>query len=127
MEKGRIQKERDAHDFMRFSPSDKLEAGHGRPPGAFERLKMMERRGYRIDRRSGIDRRKIHDLNYFIRGGEERRKFAERRSREERRKNWVRVDEWISVFVDDPVELKRGKSPRRKRLGALVSKVFKVR
>ena len=88
---------------------------------------MMERRGYRIDRRSGIDRRKTHDLNYFIIGGEERRKFTERRSREERRKNWVRVDEWISVFVDDPVELKRRKSSRRKRLGTLVSKVFKVK
>ena len=117
MEKGRIQKERDAHDFMRFSPSDKLEAGHGRPPGAFERRKMMERRGYRIDRRSGIDRRKMHDLNYFIRGGVERREFRERRSQAERRKNWVRVDEWISVFVDDPVELKRRESLRRKGFG----------
>jgi hypothetical protein len=71
------------------------------------KLKMMERRGYRIDRRSGVDRRKIHDLNYFIRGGAERRKFRERRSREERRKNWVRVDEWISVFVDKPVRKDR--------------------
>jgi hypothetical protein len=64
---------------------------------------MMERRGFRIDRRSGVDRRKIHDLNYFIRGGVERRKFIERRSPKERRKKWVRVDEWISVFVGDPV------------------------
>jgi len=88
---------------------------------------MMERRGYRIDRRSGMDRRRIHDLNYFIRGGVERRKFKERRSQGERRKNWVRVDEWISVFLDDPVELKRTKSSRRKGLGVLVSKLFKVR
>lgn len=63
---------------------------------------MMERRSYRIDRRSGVDRRKVHDLNYFIRGGVERRKFKERRSQGERRKNWIRVDDWISVFMGDP-------------------------
>jgi hypothetical protein len=63
----------------------------------------MERRGFRIDRRSGVDRRKIHDLNYFIKGGEERRKFTERRSPKERRKSWVRADDWISVFVGNPV------------------------
>jgi hypothetical protein len=77
---------------------------------------MMERRGFRIDRRSGIDRRKIHDLNYFIIGGVERRKFKERRSREERRKNWVRVDEWISVFVDDPVRQRRKGIPGLKNI-----------
>ena len=60
---------------------------------------MTERRGYRIDRRSGDDRRKVHNLNYFIRGGVERRKFKERRSQVERRKTWLRVDEWVSVFV----------------------------
>jgi hypothetical protein len=75
---------------------------------------MMERRTYRIDRRSGVDRRKIHDLNYFIIGGLERRKFKERRWKGERRKNWVRVDEWISVFVGDPVGLKGKESLRRK-------------
>jgi hypothetical protein len=63
----------------------------------------MERRGYRIDRRSGVDRRKIHDLNYFIIGGVERRKFRERRLQGERRKSWIRADEWISVFVGTPV------------------------
>jgi hypothetical protein len=75
----------------------------GRPPRTCERLKIMERRGYRIDRRSGVDRREVHDLNYFIEGGVERRKFEERRSELERRKSWIRVDEWISVFVGDPV------------------------
>jgi hypothetical protein len=75
--------------------------------GTCERLKMIERRGYRIDRRSGADRRKIHDLNYFIRGGVERRKFKERRSQGERRKNWLRVDEWVSVFVGKPVRRDR--------------------
>jgi len=63
----------------------------------------MERRGYRIDRRSGLDRRKIHDLNYFIIGGVERRKFKERRLLGERRKNWIRADEWISVFIGTSV------------------------
>jgi hypothetical protein len=67
------------------------------------RLKMMERRGYRIDRRSGEDRRKVHNLNYFIRGGVERRNFKERRSQAERRKNWLRVDEWVSVFVGQTI------------------------
>lgn len=63
----------------------------------------MERRGHRIDRRSGDDRRKVHNLNYFIRGGAERRKFKERRSQAERRKNWLRVDEWDSVFVGQTI------------------------
>ena len=94
---------------------------------AVARKSMTERRGYRIDRRSGVDRRKIHDLNYFIRGGVERRNFRERRSQMERRENWVRVDDWISVFMDEPVELKRKKSMRLKGLGVLISKVFKVR
>ena len=71
-------------------------------------LKIMERRGYRIDRRSGIDRRKVYDLNYFTDGGVERREFKERRSELERRKNWIRVDEWISVFVGDPVRRGHG-------------------
>ena len=87
----------------------------------------MERRSYRIDRRSGDDRRKVHNLNYFIRGGVERRKFIERRSQEERRKNWLRVDEWVSVFVGDPIELK-GKEPLRRKLApGSILKRFNVR
>ena len=82
--------------------------------GHLRRLKIMERRGYRIDRRSGDDRRKVHNLNYFIRGGVERRKYKERRSQAERRKNWIRVDEWVSVFVGDPAELKLKELLRRK-------------
>jgi len=70
---------------------------------------MKERRGYRIDRRSGDDRRKVHNLNYFIRGGVERRKYKERRSHVERRKTWLRVDEWVSVFVGHTVS----PNPRR--------------
>lgn len=83
--------------------------GRRRAAGACERLKMMERRSYHIDRRSGVDRRKVHDLNYFISGGIERRRFRERRSQRERRKNWLRVDEWISVFVGNAVRRNRQK------------------
>lgn len=87
----------------------------------------MERRDYWIDRRSGDDRRKVHNLNYFIRGGVERRKFIERRTQEERRKNWIRVDEWVSVFVGDPAEIK-GKGPLRRKWGrGSFLKRFKVR
>ncbi len=54
-----------------------------------------------IDRRSGVDRRKVHDLDYFLKGGVERRRWKERRSKQERRKDWLRADEWASVFVSD--------------------------
>jgi hypothetical protein len=54
-----------------------------------------------IDRRSGFDRRKIHNLDYFQKGGMERRSWKERRSNKERRKNWVRGAEWASVFVSN--------------------------
>jgi hypothetical protein len=64
-----------------------------------KRLNMIENRGSFIDRRSGIDRRRAHNPNYFLKGGVERRSFKERRSQVERRKHWVRVDEWVSVFV----------------------------
>ena len=50
-----------------------------------------------IDRRSGLERRKAHSLDYFLKGGEEKRSWTERRSEVERRKDWVRVSEWVSV------------------------------
>jgi hypothetical protein len=62
-----------------------------------------------IDRRSGIDRRKAHKLDYFLNGGVERRKFKEWRSRRERRTHWVRVSEWFSVRLGS---LESGKVPR---------------
>jgi len=52
-----------------------------------------------IDRRSGEDVRKRYNLDYFIEGGEERRKGKERRQSEERRKGWVRVYNWCSVYL----------------------------
>jgi hypothetical protein len=52
-----------------------------------------------IDRRSGDDKRKAYSLDYFFRGGEERRRLGERRKIGERRRNWVRVSRWCSVYV----------------------------
>ncbi len=54
-----------------------------------------------LDRRSGVDRRKAHNLDHFLSGGTERRSWKERRSKPERRKEWVRVDEWVSALVSD--------------------------
>jgi hypothetical protein len=58
---------------------------------------MSERRGSVIDRRSGKDRRKIDDIDYFLNGGSERRAREERRSQFERRWDWIRVSQWYSV------------------------------
>ena len=52
-----------------------------------------------IDRRSGDDKRKRYNLDYFTDGGQERRKGQERRQSEERRSGWARVYKWCSVFL----------------------------
>jgi len=52
-----------------------------------------------IDRRSSEDKREAYSLDYFIDGGDERRKYTERRRSEERRMDWVRVVNWCSVYV----------------------------
>ena len=53
------------------------------------------------DRRSGEDRRDAYNLDYFLKGGLERRKMAERRCRRrDRRKKWVMVDTSVSVPED---------------------------
>jgi len=53
------------------------------------------------DRRSGEDRRDAYNLDYFLKGGVERRKMAERRRRRrDRRKKWVMVDTSVSVPED---------------------------
>ncbi len=50
------------------------------------------------DRRSGEDRRDAYNLDYFLKGGVERRKMVERRRRRrDRRKKWVMVDTSVSV------------------------------
>ena len=52
-----------------------------------------------IDRRASEDMREVHSLDYFMDGGDERRRFVERRRSEERRSDWVRVSKWCSVYV----------------------------
>lgn len=71
------------------------------PRGFHAKLEVREKFRSSIDRRSGFDRREVHDLDYFQQGGVERRSWKERRSNEERRKNWVRGAEWASVFVSN--------------------------
>jgi hypothetical protein len=53
-----------------------------------------------FDRRSGDDRRRVYNLDYFEKGGLERRKQNERRRTGERRANCVRVSDWSSVCFD---------------------------
>jgi len=67
----------------------------------------MRRRAqrYPVDRRSGNDRRKSYSLDYFSKGGTERRGSKEdRRINPERRDRWIRVTDWSSVFVGDSDE-----------------------
>ncbi len=52
-----------------------------------------------IDRRSGEDERNRYNLDYFMDGGQERRKGKERRQSRERRSGWARVYKWCSVFL----------------------------
>jgi len=52
-----------------------------------------------FDRRSGEDKRKLYNLDYFFDGGRERRKGKERRQSDERRSGWARVYNWCSVFL----------------------------
>jgi len=60
--------------------------------------KVPKRRSL-FDRRSGDDKRKLYNLDYFFDGGRERRKGKERRQSDERRIGWARVYNWCSVFL----------------------------
>ena len=64
-----------------------------------------------LDRRSGVDRRDTHNLDYFSEGGAERRRKSERRSGDERRSKWIKVDDWASV----PWELILGANIKKER------------
>jgi len=79
---------------------EKLEVG--------EKVHSFAQKRTFVDRRSGDDRRKAHDLDYFLRGGVERRCWKERRSEIERRKDWIRAATWVSVKVS---ELERDMAP----------------
>lgn len=60
---------------------------------------MKKRSPY--DRRSGTDRRLKKDLNYFHKGGFERRHNThERRGPAERRISWIRGIKWRSVWIE---------------------------
>jgi hypothetical protein len=60
---------------------------------------MTERLRLPFDRRSGEDRRKVYDLEYFLKGGTERRSRKERRHGNERRKDWVPISDWSSLWT----------------------------
>ncbi len=62
---------------------------------------MEDRRRSNIDRRSEADRRKVHNLDYFLSGGVERRGWKERRQQGERRADWMRIGDWNSVYVGE--------------------------
>jgi len=53
-----------------------------------------------LDRRYGEDRREAYDIDYFAKGGIERRKAKEQRKPEERRKGCVKVSKWSSVCAE---------------------------
>jgi hypothetical protein len=56
------------------------------------------------DRRSGLERRDAYHLDYFLKGGTERRRFMERRWRAEMRKGWVRISRWSSKKIENDTE-----------------------
>ena len=62
---------------------------------------MLDRERSGIDRRSGADRRRVMNVDYWLSEGVERRRWRERRSEFERRAEWVRVNHWCSVFAGD--------------------------
>jgi hypothetical protein len=65
-----------------------------------EKQRGKMQRNSKIDRRSGEDRRKVHDLDYSVKGGVERRNSSERRCHHsERRSDWVMIDRWYSIAL----------------------------
>ena len=65
----------------------------------------FKRGGTFFDRRRLDSRRTTYSLDYFAKGGVERRKNPDRRkSRHDRRKGWIRVSEWSSIFIDSDSE-----------------------
>jgi hypothetical protein len=63
-----------------------------------EKSRMTESTRLTFDRRSDVDRRKAHKLEYILKGGIERRRYKDRRGQNERREDWIRVSEWSSVW-----------------------------
>lgn len=66
----------------------------------------FKRKSTCVDRRRIDSRRKIYSLDYFAKGGLERRKKTDRRmGQNDRRKGWVRVSRWSSIFADSDAEI----------------------
>ncbi|UCF91468.1 MAG: hypothetical protein JSW39_24880 [Desulfobacterales bacterium] len=61
----------------------------------------LRRKRSGFDRRLGEDRRRAYNLDYFLEGGQERRRKERRQQLYERRAGWVKVSKWSSVFSGD--------------------------
>ena len=56
-----------------------------------------------FDRRSGQDRRKAYNIDYFLDGGTERRNSStgDRRTEgRDRRKDWIKISPWSSLHLE---------------------------
>ena len=62
-----------------------------------EKVDVYSRSG--IDRRSGMDRRQMQNLNRYIDDETQRRSVKEQRQTDELRNGWVRISEWSSMYV----------------------------
>ena len=56
---------------------------------------MFDKERSDIDRRSGADRRRIMNIDYWLSEGIEQRRWRERRS------EWIGVSQWSSVSARD--------------------------
>jgi len=62
-----------------------------------EKVDRYSRSGF--DRRSGMDRRQVHNMNRLIDDETQRRSLKERRETNELRSGWVRISKWSSMYV----------------------------
>jgi hypothetical protein len=73
----------------------------------YKKKPVPGRRSSSVDRRRLENRRKVYSLDYFSKGGAERRKLKDRRRRlRDRRKGWVKVSDWSSIYIDPDSNLK---------------------
>jgi len=62
-----------------------------------EKVDRCSRSGF--DRRTGMDRRQVHNINRLINDETQRRSLKERRETDELRSDWVRISKWSSMYV----------------------------
>ncbi len=68
--------------------------------GKQKRNLKLKRGGTFFDRRRLDSRRTTYSLDYFVKGGVERRKSTDRRQRRhDRRKGWIRISKWSSIYI----------------------------